>query len=80
MPTKEPPWLSEQVQRSAFLRERVAIWFSTAAAYSAAAYAYERLSGLSDAELQRRGLSRGDTGRAACAACDRTREPAGAGS
>ena len=39
-------------------RKRAAIWLRTAADYYAAAAVYEQLSSLSNAELQRRGLSR----------------------
>ena len=49
----------------------VAVWVRTCADYHAAAAMYEQRSGLSDAELQRRGLSRANIGRDACAACDR---------
>ena len=52
---------------------RVAVWVRTCADYHAAAAMYEQRSGLSDAELQRRGLSRANLGRDACAACDRAR-------
>lgn len=41
------------------------------AGYYAAAAMYEQLSRLSDAELQRRGLSRENLGRDVLAACDR---------
>ena len=37
---------------------KAAVWFRTCADYYHAAAAYEQLSGLSDAELRRRGLSR----------------------
>ncbi len=37
---------------------KTVVWFRTCADYYNAASAYERLSGLSDAELRRRGLSR----------------------
>jgi hypothetical protein len=40
------------------LGARVADWITTAADYYAAAAVYEQLSRLSDAELNRRGLSR----------------------
>ena len=49
----------------------VAVWVRTCADYHAAAAMYEQRSGLSDAELQRRGLSRANLGQDACAACDR---------
>ena len=65
---------SPDTARRAAFRERVALWFATAGDYLAAAYAYERLWGLSDAELQRRGLSRAEIARAACAASHRKRE------
>jgi hypothetical protein len=55
---------------SAFAR-RGMDWFATAADYRTAAAVYEQLSGLSDAELQRRGLSRATLARNVCAACDR---------
>jgi hypothetical protein len=37
---------------------KTAVWFRTCADYYNAAAVYEQLSGLSDAELRRRGLSR----------------------
>lgn len=54
------------------LGTRIAGWITTAANYYTAAAVYERLSGLSDAELQRRGLSRASLARDICAACDST--------
>ena len=53
------------------LGRHVAVWVRTCADYHAAAAMYEQRSGLSDAELQRRGLSRANLGRDACTACDR---------
>ena len=47
----------------------VATWLRTCADHYAAAAMYEQLAGLSDAELRRRGLSRGDLGRHACEVC-----------
>ena len=47
-------------------------WIKTTADYYAAAATYERLSMLSDTELQRRGLSRATLARDICNACDRT--------
>lgn len=47
-------------------------WIRTAADHYAAAAAYEQLSRLSDAELQRRGLSRACLARDILATCDRT--------
>ena len=53
------------------LGKHVAVWIQTCADYYAAATMYEQLSGLSDAELHRRGLTRENLGRDVCAACDR---------
>ena len=53
------------------LGKHVATWVQTCADYYAAAIMYEQLSGLSDAELHRRGLTRENLGRDVCAACDR---------
>jgi hypothetical protein len=50
---------------------RIADWLATAADYYAAAAVYEQLSGLSDAELQRRGLSRATLAWDVSQACDR---------
>lgn len=55
----------------ASLRTHVAAWVATCAAYYDAATTYERLSGLSNAELQRRGLSRETLARDICEACER---------
>jgi hypothetical protein len=52
------------------LGKHVATWLRTCADYYAAAMLYEQLSGLSDAELHRRGLTRENLGRDVCAACD----------
>jgi hypothetical protein len=54
------------------LCQRIAIWAMTCADYFAAAALYDQLRGLSDAELQNRGLSRGSLARDICGACDRT--------
>ena len=50
----------------------LATWCETCADYYEAAALYEELSALSDAELQRRGLSRATLGRHVCTACDRS--------
>jgi hypothetical protein len=50
----------------------VAMWANTCADYFAAAAIYEQLSGLSDAELHKRGLSRDTLARDVCECCDRT--------
>lgn len=44
-------------------------WLRTCADHYAASAMYEQLSGLSDAELSRRGLSRADLGQHACEVC-----------
>jgi hypothetical protein len=54
---------------------RIATWTNTCADYYAAATMYEQLSALSDAELSRRGLSRGTLAREVCAAYDRGSGP-----
>lgn len=50
----------------------LAAWLATCADYYAAAALYDQLSRLSDAELQRRGLSRDTLARDITRACDRT--------
>jgi len=50
---------------------RIADWLATAADYYTAAAVYEQLSGLSDAELQRRGLSRATLAWDISQECDR---------
>lgn len=53
------------------LARQGADWLATAADYYTAAAVYEQLSKLSDAELQRRGLSRATLASDICQACDR---------
>jgi hypothetical protein len=53
------------------LGRRIATCASTCADYTTAAGLYEELRGLSDAELERRGLSRATLARDLCAICDR---------
>jgi hypothetical protein len=53
------------------LAATIAGWVRTAADYYTAAAVYEQLSRLSDAELQRRGLSRANLARDIAQACDR---------
>jgi hypothetical protein len=48
------------------LKEHLAAWIETCAAYYEAAALYDQLSGLSDAELHRRGLPRATLARDAC--------------
>lgn len=50
-------------------------WLAVCADYYYAASLYERLAGLSDAELARRGLRRETLARDICAACDRGAPP-----
>jgi hypothetical protein len=49
---------------------RMSAWASTCADYYSAAAVHDELRGLSDAELQRRGLSRDTLARDVCQACD----------
>jgi hypothetical protein len=53
---------------------RIATWFRTARDYHAAASSYEQLSGLSDAELGRRGLSRDTLARDLCDRFERSKD------
>jgi hypothetical protein len=62
---------SALASRVSALGMRVAGWLATAADYYTAATVYERLSGLSDGELQRRGLSRATLAFDICQAFDR---------
>lgn len=62
-----PPWLG----RLRSMGTRIATWLAACADYYDAAAQYEQLSRFSDAELQRRGLSRDTLARDVCAACDR---------
>lgn len=55
----------------ASLWSRLAVWARTCADYYNAATAYEQLSHLSNAELQRRGLSRETLARDVIDACER---------
>jgi hypothetical protein len=54
------------------LAQRVKAWANTCADYYAAAAMYEHLSGLSNAELHKRGLSRDTLAWDVCQSCDRT--------
>jgi hypothetical protein len=54
--------------------QRVSMWANTCADYYAAAAMYEHLSGLSNAELHKRGLPRDTLARDVCQSCDRTAE------
>ena len=54
------------------LRSHLAAWVETCADYYQAAAVYDEHSGLCDAELHRRGLSRATLGWDLTQACDRT--------
>ena len=56
---------------SCSLAARIAVWLATAADYYIAAAVCEQLSGLSDAELRRRGLTRATLAWDISQACDR---------
>ena len=51
------------------LKSHLAAWAETCADYYQAAAHYDRLSGLCDAELRRRGLSRATLAQDVCAGC-----------
>jgi len=68
-PTETAASLSSSIKS---LAQRVTTWANTCADYYAAAALYEQLSGLSNAELHRRGLSRDTLARDVCEACDTT--------
>jgi hypothetical protein len=53
-------------------RQHIVTWLNTSADYYTAAALYDELRRLSDAELQKRGLSRGTLARYVCSVCDRT--------
>jgi hypothetical protein len=57
--------------RFAALSDHLAAWRETCADYYEAAALFEALSALSDAELQRRGLSRATLAGHVCAVCER---------
>ena len=68
-PTETAASLSSSIKS---LAQRVTMWANTCADYYAAAALYEQLSGLSNAELHKRGLSRDTLARDVCESCDRT--------
>jgi hypothetical protein len=70
-PARRPASASAFVRAICSTGAGIAGWLATAADYFTAAAAYERLSGLADAELRRRGMSRERLGRDVCRACDR---------
>lgn len=55
-----------------WIAAQASAWIETCADYYAAAAIYSQLSSLSDAELQRRGLSRATLASDIARACDRT--------
>ena len=77
MTTMTSQFARTETSRGQFVRSlrarfaRIAAWLETCADYYAAAAMYEQLSRLSDAELQRRGLSRDSLARDACASAER---------
>jgi len=70
--TRTSDLASPRANAMKLLGQRVAVWATTCVDYFAAAALYDQLRGLSDAELQNRGLSRGSLARDICRACDRT--------
>jgi hypothetical protein len=83
MDTRSLPSLfgRNETSRSQLLRRmqrglaKMAAWLSICAEYHAAAAQYEELSRLSDAELNRRGLSRDTLARDICESADRAGKP-----
>ena len=69
-PTADAPVASRSSLVQA-MRIRLVAWAKTCADYFAAVAMYEQLAALSDAELNRRGLSRATLARDVCAAHDR---------
>ena len=61
---------TSSLQLDQIRRLQIVMWVETCADYYAAAAMYEQLSGLSDAELMHRGLSRGTLAHDICAACE----------
>jgi hypothetical protein len=69
------PLLAGLLKSMVRLRIAVVGWIRTAANYYAAAALYEQLSGLSDSELKRRGLSRANLAHDVVAVCDDAKSP-----
>ena len=69
----ETSQLSLSARFGAF-KTHVAAWIQTCVAYYEAAALYEQLSGLTNAELHRRGLSRETLARDVCDACEPRKE------
>jgi hypothetical protein len=67
-PDESAPQLSGRIKS---IGQRIATCASTCADYYAAAALYDQLRGLSDAELEHRGLSRDTLARDVCDKCDR---------
>jgi hypothetical protein len=68
LPAESAPQLSGWIKS---VGQRIATCASTCANYYAAAALYDQLRGLSDAELEHRGLSRDTLARDVCDKCDR---------
>jgi hypothetical protein len=69
---RSPPALGA---RLGILKTYLAAWIETCVAYYKAAALYDQLSGLSDTELHRRGLSRDTLARDVCDACEPRKDP-----
>jgi hypothetical protein len=63
------------LQRAKQTFAKMAAWLATCTAYYEAAGQYEELSRLSDADLERRGLSRDTLAKDICEAADRESRP-----
>jgi hypothetical protein len=75
LPNSEPLGASRLASlgaRFGALKSHLATWIKTCADYYEAAALHDQLSTLSDAELQRRGLSRATLAHDVCTACDST--------
>jgi hypothetical protein len=73
-PSAEDADASPLAKRISSIVRSISDYIEALADYYAAAAMYEQLSRLSDAELQRRGLSREGLARHVVAACDRSHE------
>ena len=69
LPNPEPLSAQPVGARLGYLKTHVAAWIKTCADYYEAAANYEQLSKLSDAELERRKLSRATLARDVCDEC-----------
>ena len=67
-------WLASLATHLGALGKHLTAWIDTCASYYAAATLYEELARLSDAELNRRGLTRATLARDIAQACDRSND------